>query len=479
MRNLLRHWRETVRGMMGDRISLMGVALTTAAALSMMWVWGLEILGVHPSNPYFGILLFLVLPGIFVFGLLLIPLGLWRRRRRLRMSGETEDLQPLHISTPSVKRAVVFVVTATAVNIALVGVATSKGMHYLDSNQFCGLTCHSVMAPEYGAFKDSAHSRVGCAQCHIGPGADWFVKAKISGLRQVWAVVAGTYHRPIPSPVENLRPARETCEQCHWPQKFHGDKMQVRVKYEEDEANTPSYTVVMLRLGGRSPKGALGIHGRHLDEGSRIQYAAGDEKRHQIPRVLYKDDQGKTVEYLDESTELRPEAVAKLPLRSMDCVDCHNRPTHVFDLPGAAIDRALQEGRIAKDLPFLKKQGLALLKAEYKSRDEVTQKLPQALAAFYQANHPAVAQSRAADIKVAGEALRDMHLKNVYPDMKLTWGTHANHIGHVNQLGCFRCHAGSHSSKDGKGIKSDCNTCHELLAQDEQDPKVLATFGIK
>ncbi len=472
-------WRESLRAMADNRWSLLGVALTTATGLSMVWVYGLELLGVRTSNPYLGILLFLVLPGIFVFGLVLIPFGLWRRRVRLRKAGESPELPPLDLKTPKVRRALAFVLSATVVNIALVGVATSKGLHYMDSNQFCGLTCHSVMAPEYGAFKDSAHSRVGCAQCHIGPGADWFVKSKLSGLRQVWAVMVGSYHRPIPSPVENLRPARETCEQCHWPQKFHGDKMQVRVTYGEDEANTPSWTVLTLRLGGKSWKGLQGIHGRHLDEGSRIQYAAGDSKRHTIPRVLYKDDNGQMVEYLDESSDLKPEAIAQLPMRGMDCVDCHNRPTHVFDLPGPAIDQAMEHGRIAPDLPFVKKEGLALLKVEYASRDEAANRIVQGLEAFYKARYPALAQARAAEIRTAGEALKEIHLKNVYPDLKLTWGTHANHIGHVNQLGCFRCHAGSHTSKDGKTIQSDCSTCHNILAQDEKDPKVLSDLGLR
>jgi nitrate/TMAO reductase-like tetraheme cytochrome c subunit len=207
-------------------------------------------IGLH-SNPYMGILFYLILPGLFVFGLMLIPIGMWRDRRRRQAQGAELAWTRIDFNIPRHRNVAFIVLAITFANVLIVSLAAYTGVHYMDSNEFCGTVCHSVMEPEFSAFQDGPHSRVGCVQCHIGPGAPWFVKAKISGLRQVIAVNLKTYSRPIPSPVHNLRPARETCEQCHWPEKFHGDKVKVIHEFASDETNTESTTTLQIHVGGR------------------------------------------------------------------------------------------------------------------------------------------------------------------------------------------------------------------------------------
>ncbi len=458
-----------------NKISLAGAVLTTGSAFTMIWFWVMEVMRPHPVNPYAGILLFLLLPGVFVAGLALIPLGMWLRRRKLSKAGELPSEYPqVDLATPSVRNAMIVLLAATGLNIVLLGNASIKGVEYMDSNQFCGLTCHTVMAPEYTAFLGSAHSRVGCAQCHIGPGAGWFVKSKLSGTRQLFAVAFKTYQRPIPSPVEHLRPARETCEQCHWPQKFHGDKLLVRTKYAEDEANTATSTVLLLKIGGITWQGKTGIHGRHLDTDARISYIATDSRRQNIAKVTYRDDDGKMVEFVtDDYKKIPQDQLAKAESRAMDCVDCHNRPTHAFEMPDRAMDKAMMEGRIARDLPFIKKNGMEALKRAYATREEGQAQIAQTLAAFYQTKYPDLYRDKKARIDDSIKTIQAIYLRNIFPEMKITWGTHPNHIGHEESAGCFRCHDGSHNAADGRSISADCTTCHTILAQDEKDPKIL------
>jgi hypothetical protein len=463
-----------------NKTSLLGVALTTASALTLLWFWVLEITSPHPVHPYVGIVLFLVLPALFVLGLLLIPLGIFWRRRSIARSGQAPAEYPrvdLHSST--VRNVVLTVGALTILNVALLGTATYKGVEYMDSNQFCGLTCHKVMAPEYTAFLDSPHSRVGCVQCHIGPGAGWFVKAKLSGVRQLVAVARESYSRPIPSPVHNLRPARDTCEQCHWPQKFVGDKFVVRTKYGDDEKNTPSTTVLVMKVGGRTGSSSVGIHGRHLDKEDRISYVSTDERRELIPKVTYRDDDGKLVDYVSEDVKVTPADLARGESRRMDCLDCHNRPSHTFELPERAVDRAINEGRVSRELPFVKKKAIELLRREYPDRATAEKQIADGLVDFYRTGYPEVFRQRRAAVEGASVAVKAIYLRNVFPSMKVTWGTYPNHIGHEDFLGCFRCHDESHKAGDGRTITQDCSACHTILAQDETNPKILADLGLE
>jgi nitrate/TMAO reductase-like tetraheme cytochrome c subunit len=442
----------------------------------MIGFWLLEVVLQRTVHPYAGIILFLALPAVFVLGLLLIPIGALLRRWRLHQRVPLDAR--IDLRDPFMRRTLTWIGVATGVNVVLLSAAAYRGVEHMDSVEFCGLTCHTVMAPEYAAYRESPHSRVACTECHIGPGAGWFVRSKLSGTRQLFAVAFGTYSRPIPSPVEHLRPSRETCEQCHWPQKFHGDKLVVRTRYDNDEASTPLTTVLVLKLGGHAWNGSVGIHGRHFDTADRVQYVATDPRRQVIPRVTYRDEQGKSVEFNATDVKTTPEQLAAGEHRSMDCIDCHNRPTHAFDLPDKAVDKAITEGRISRTLPFIKKKSVELLKVDYPDRAAATRGLGQALSDYYQQTYPDVYRKSRSQIEAAAEQLRAIYARNVFPEMKLKWGTHPNNIGHDDFPGCFRCHDDNHKSADGRVITQDCGACHTLLAQDEANPKVLAELDM-
>src|ERR1700739_4831977 len=261
-----------------NTMSLIGVILTTSSAVTLIAFWVYDFVLPGPPHPYIGILLFLILPSWFILGLILIPSGLLLPHRKLRETGELPEILPsVSLQTPRVRNTLRFAGLLTFFNILIFTFAAYKGVSYMDTTTFCGQPCHTVMAPEFSAYQNSPHSRVDCVECHIGPGAGWFVRSKLSGLRQVFAVTFHTYSRPIPSPVKYLRPARDTCEQCHWPQRFSGDKIIVKTNYKDDEKNTLMTTAVVMKIGGRTTSGSVGIHGRHLDDGSLIHYLSTDE----------------------------------------------------------------------------------------------------------------------------------------------------------------------------------------------------------
>ena len=473
-------WGRTIFRVLGqNRVSQAGIVVTTATGISMVFLWIVEMLRGGHEHPYSGIILFLVLPSLFVAGLVLIPLGFFLQRRKDRREGNFEPPPPIDVSSPRIRRVVTFIAIATLANATLVGFASYKGLEVMDSVGFCGEACHTVMAPELAAYKGSPHSRIGCVECHIGAGAGWFVKSKLSGTRQVIAVALKTYSTPIPSPVHELRPARETCEQCHWPQRFTGDRVIVKRKYSEDEKNTMLTTVLVMHVGGQNAQGSVGIHGRHLAAGSRISYSAIDERRQQIANVTYRDDAGKTVEFASTELKPTPEQLAKAETRAMDCVDCHNRPTHAFELPQRGLDREITSGAISRDLPFVKKKALELLKAKYPDQETAAKAIADGLVGFYAASYPDLASSKKAEIEAAAAAVQAVYRRNVFPNMKLDWGYHPNNIGHEDFPGCFRCHGGNHESKDGKSISSDCEACHQVLAMEEENPEILAQLGLK
>jgi hypothetical protein len=339
------------------------------------------------------------------------------------------------------------------------------------------------MQPEFTAYQNSPHARVNCVECHIGPGAGWFVKSKLSGVRQVFAVTFKTYSRPIPSPVKYLRPARETCEQCHWPQRFSGDKFIMKTSYQDNEKNTPLTTALVLKIGGRMSQGSIGIHGRHLDAGSRIHYISIDDARQVIPVVYYTNDQAKTIEYVSTEIKATKEQLDKGEKRAMDCIDCHNRPTHAFELPENAMDDRISRGLVSPDLPFIKKKAVELLKADYPDRDSAKSRIIEGLTSFYRASYPDIYNSKRALVEQSTNNVAEIYLRNIFPDMKVGWGVHPNNLGHPigdsGFPGCFRCHDGSHTSADGLTITNDCSACHNLLAVQEENPKVLTDLGMK
>jgi len=480
LRETIQGWARLLYFLGQNPVSLTGAVLTTSSAATLIAFWFYDILLPGPPHPYIGILLFLILPGIFLLGLILMPVGiLWRRRRLSAKSKLPGEYPAISLREPMVRQALLFVGLATFLNIIIFGTASYRGVAYMDSTQFCGKTCHTVMQPEFAAYQDSPHAHVNCVECHIGPGAGWFVRSKLSGLRQVYAVTFNTYSKPIHAPVKYLRPARETCEQCHWPQRFTGDKFVVKTTYKDDETNTAQTTVMLLKVGGRTWQGSVGIHGRHLDDGARIRYISIDDQRQVIPVVYYTDDKGKTIEYVSTDIQATKQKLDAGEHRSMDCVDCHNRPTHAFELPENAVNKQMAAGFVSPDLPFIRKKAVELLKADYPDRETAHQRIVDGLKSFYHANYQGVYDSHRALVEQSAESVANIYLRNIFPEMKMTWGVHPNNLGHNDFPGCFRCHDGSHVSADGQTISNDCSACHNLLAVEEKNPKILADLGVK
>ena len=455
-------------------ISLAGGAATTASGVTMVAYWLVEIFGRPNDNPYLGIIFFLILPAIFIAGLVLIPIGIFLRRKTLQKSGQIPVAFPrIDLNDRIFRHGLDIVLVATIVNLLVVAVASYRGAAYMDSPQFCGQSCH-VMHPEYSAYKVSAHSHVDCVACHIGSGAKSYFEAKVNGTKQLIEVSINRYPTPIESPVQNLRPARDICEGCHTPARFIGEKLLVKSTFADDEKNTETQSVVVLHLGGRDSLSHLtGIHGVHL---GHIEYVATDSTRTSIPWVQKRNADG------SDTVFASPDAGSSVPSgerRVMDCIDCHNRAAHTFVTAEDALNRSMAEGAISPELPWVHKEGLALLKASYASQDEAKSKIPRELEAFYRSQHPEVLTSNAQKVQAAADQLVTLYDENVFPSMKVTWGTHPNHIGHMNYPGCFRCHDGNHAAKNGTSITQDCAACHNLLAVDEAKPKVLADLGIQ
>ncbi len=288
-------------------ISLSGVVIVTTATVFWLFLLPVTLRG-EISHPYIGILVFLLLPAVFFLGLFLIPLGIALRRRRESRTGVVHArFPPINWQNSSFRHLVMFIVVTTCVNFIIASQLAYGAVNYMDSTAFCGLTCHKVMDPEYTGHANSPHARVDCVACHIGPGASWFVRSKLSGTGQVFATLLDTYPRPIPSPVQNLRPARETCEVCHWPQRFEFDKLVVIPQYAADAANTLTETVLLVKVGGGSP--TAGIHGVHVGEGIHIRYGYSDEKRQTIPWVEYTDANGRSTVYSSQSDKATTEGL--------------------------------------------------------------------------------------------------------------------------------------------------------------------------
>jgi hypothetical protein len=449
-------------------ISLIGTALAVASLVLMACLFAMEQFGFE-GGPYIGILTYLILPMIFVVGLLLIPIGalLYRRKVRRMRGDETIAAMPVFdLNKPATQRWTLIFLGATMLNIVILASATYKGVHYMESVEFCGLACHTVMEPEHTAHQRSPHSRVACAECHIGPGADWFVKSKLDGAWQLVAVAFDLYPTPIPTPLHDLRPARDTCEQCHWPTKHVGDKLKVIKHYKEDEANTELTTALVMKVGGTDGTGSVGIHW-HVDPNVSVRYRS-DESREEIYEVELTRADGTVVNYADRKA---PEDGGLW--RTMDCVDCHNRPSHIYKPAHVEVDRVMNEGRIDRSLPWIKREAVRIVDAQYDSHETAREGIREELQAYYRENYPDVAADKADAIDAAAEALGDIYSVNVFPQMNVWWDTYPNHIGHEQSDGCTRCHNRKMRTEDREHIRNECDMCHLVLAEEEEGTDLL------
>jgi hypothetical protein len=442
-------------------LALIGVAIATLSALFFVFVLLADWFGLH-TNPYLGIVFFLVVPAFFVGGLLLIPAGLLLARRRRQKGLDPQTWPAIDLNSPRHRRIAMTVLSLTLANLLIVSLAAYKGIEFMDSPTFCGAVCHTVMQPEYAAYRDGPHARVACVQCHIGPGVPWLVKAKLNGTRQVITVIRDSYPRPIESPVHNMRPARDTCEQCHWSEMFHGDKVDVIRAYANDEKNTESATTLMVHVGGGSATLGIasGIHW-HMNVANVIDYITTDPTRQTIPYVRMQDPQGNVREY--RAAGVTDDQLAKGERRRMDCMDCHNRPSHPFSAsPERAVDAAMAIGEIPRSLAFARREAVEALRVDYKDRATADEQIAQRLRNFYAQRDAGVAKGHGSEIDQLVRGTRNVYSRNVFPAMRVTWGTYPNHLGHTDAPGCFRCHDDQHKASDGRVIRQDCDLCHDM-----------------
>ena len=453
------------RMLLRNPISLAGVALAIVSIANIFLFVLIDAIAIKPS-PYVGILAYMVSPAFLILGLVLMGAGMLLERRK--HAAPTAFYPRIDLNDPTQRSAVISFVTFLVVFAVVSAAGSYKAYEFTESVSFCGQLCHTVMSPEYTAYQLSPHARVACAECHVGAGATWFVKSKLSGSRQVFATIFHTFPQPIPTPVKNLRPAQETCEQCHWPKKFYGGQLKVFSHYSNDEKNTLRQVRMLIKTGGGDPATGApeGIHW-HMNIGNKIDYVAADEKRQVIPYIHVEDQQGRVTEYYAKDSTLSKDQIAKAPRHQMDCVDCHNRPTHIYVPPDQSVDQSLLARRLDISLPFIKQQAVTVLTATYTTTDAAMQGIASGLQDFYEKKYPEIAKSKQLELRNAVTEVQQIFRRTTFPEMKLNWQTHSNNLGHYYYPGCFRCHDGQHVASDGRVISRDCNQCHTLLSQSE------------
>jgi hypothetical protein len=447
-------------------LTMVGMLLAIFAVLGLL-TFGLFNLVAPPANPYVDIVGYLVVPGILVIGLILMPLGVlnrsWRLHRRHPQREPLLRFPRVDLKDPAQRRAAKVVVAGTFVFLPLVAVSSYHGYHFTDSVEFCSETCHAVMKPEAVTYALSDHARVSCAECHIGAGASWFVKSKLSGVRQVIAVLRDSYSRPIPPAIRNLRPARETCETCHWPDKFFGAQLASLTRFSADEKNARHEIKMLLKTGGggRASGRAEGIH-MHVALAGRVEFVATDDNLQEIPWVKLTNDDGHEIVYRsDGKAHAGPKPAGQT--RHMDCMDCHNRPSHRFLAPAEAVDNVLRDGDIDSTLPFIKREAVAALVRGYPDAESAAARIDAALTGFYRDKYADVWKTRAPAVRRASDAVVEIYGRTFFSGMQVDWRTYPNNIGHKIFPGCFRCHAGRHVDENGNRISHACDNCHTFL----------------
>ncbi len=445
-------------------LGIIGVSLTTISVTLIIIGFICHLTGLI-SDHYFFIFTFMFLPLMMLFGLALIPLACYFRRKKWFQGSllNTNHLQ-IDLADKQHRKGIVLFLILSVINLTIIVLVLYEGYTFTDSSYFCGVVCHEVMEPQYSAYQRSPHAKVSCVSCHIGTGSSWYVQAKLSGIRQVKAIISSDFNRPITAPVENLRPARETCESCHWPDKFHGKKIKEFISYTNDNQTDPQIQEVALHIGGRNPvtDEFEGIHW-HVSRNITVEYQALDTKRTRIGRVRVTKPDGTTEEYSTGNDV--PDKGVTPAWRTMDCIDCHNRPTHIYDQLDQIIDFGLYSKKIDSNIAGIREDSTTILKIEYTRRNEAIERIVPDLIELVSKRHGKDYVNMNRDkIVRSGTFLLEAYLNNVWPEMKVTWGTYRQHLGHLNSddgYGCFRCHDEVHKTQFGKAIKQDCDMCHD------------------
>jgi nitrate/TMAO reductase-like tetraheme cytochrome c subunit len=433
-------------------------------------------------KPYMGIIAFVILPAFLLAGLAVILCGIIREyRRETRGLHRDHALPKIDLNDPKHRRAAIIFSVGTVLLLLFSAFGSFKAYEYTDSDQFCGMVCHSVMTPEYTAYQNSPHARVGCVKCHIGSGADWYVRSKISGAYQIYSVTFNKYPRPIPTPIKNLRPASETCEQCHWPKAFYSRMEKVKNYYLSDEKNSKMSLTLSINIGGGNEESGVtaGIHW-HMNIANEVTYIATDGERQIIPWVKTKSLNGKETVYRSTAIKLPKEQMKEENMRRMDCIDCHNRPSHIYNPPASSVNNLIAASDIDPQLPYAKSISVQALEAGYTKKEIALDSIRTIIQDFYNVNYPDIATGKKIQIEKAVQEVQKIYTRNYFPEMNVSWHKFPNNIGHLYSPGCFRCHDGKHVSSDGKVIPKDCNICHTILSEQFENGKPeLSLTGVK
>ena len=457
--------------------SLVGATIAFISLSMIVFLFVITSLS-EQGGTYLGLVVFIILPGFLVFGLILIPVCMFLKVRKDRRKNIEPPKEWPHVNLNDVRHRHAFVIFSigTCIFLFLTAVGSYEAFHYTESVEFCGKLCHSVMMPEYTAYQGSPHARVACVDCHVGSGANWYVRSKLSGLYQVYAVTLGTVPRPIETPITNLRPARETCEQCHWPQKFYARKLRTERHFLPDEKNSEWDITLTMKIGSNLSALGLqeGIHW-HINKDVKIEYKSSDKNREKIPWVRYTNlKTGKVHIYLDENESVNPKDLDTMETRTVDCMDCHNRPSHNYQPPTFFLNTALTAGTIPRELPYVKSKALEILSKDYRTTDTALTVIKNELNKYYKENYPLIYSGKKYLVDQAVKGVQEAFAKNIFPEMKVKWNVYPNNIGHMEFLGCFRCHTDTHKTNEGRLIKKDCNLCHYINAQGPPNKLMVA-----
>lgn len=444
-------------GMHRNWLSLAGMVLAGSSFFAFLLLMAFDLFSKR-GHPYLGLLTYVVSPAFLFLGVVLMALGQWLQRRHERRTqpGAAHMVLTIDLARPRDRKLLAGFVAGTVAFLFVTALGSYETYHYTESVQFCGQACHEPMEPQFVTYQHSSHARVACVECHVGSGAGAYLKTKINGVRQLACMVLRNFDRPIHAPRGRMRTAQETCEQCHWPQKFTGNVERTHHRFLADETNT-AYTVrLLLNVGGGDPAhGPVGGIHWHMNLANKIEFITAGEHDASIPWVRMTSASGEVTEFHSPSFK---GGATNGPLRTMSCLDCHNRPAHRFQSPNDAVDIALATGRLDASMAWVKSNVVAALIPPYQTEAEALQKIAGSLRAAYP-NHPK------SDALVA-EAQR-IYRGNFFPSMKADWRAYPEHLSHKDWAGCFRCHDGQHKTADGKRTlkASDCNSCHVILAQ--------------
>jgi hypothetical protein len=447
------------------------MAGATLALISLFMIGFLFVISLFfdQGGSYLGLVMFIVLPVFLVLGLIFIPIGMFFKHRKLKKEEVASDKRwPIFdLNKKPTRNATMIFGIGSIFLLLLSAVGSYEAFHFTESVEFCGTICHKVMKPEYVAYQHSSHARVACVDCHVGSGADWYVRSKLAGLYQVYAVIAGVYPKPIPTPVRNLRPARETCEECHWPEQFYGQKLVVERHYLPDESNSEWDIYLQMKIGPKYRAKGLqeGIHW-HINPDVLVEYIATDWERQMIPWVRYTNKvTGEVFVFEDEDTKIPQSEIHEYEIRVMDCMDCHNRPSHDYQTPVRFINNAITAGHIPVELPDIKYLAMEILARDFQTTDSALQYIDSEVREYYEMMYEDIFNDNYPLIEHAIAGIKAEFKKNIFPEMKVKWNVYHNNIGHLEFNGCFRCHNDQHSTSQGRKISMDCNLCHNIIGQ--------------